>query len=232
MRTIYKREMKAYFYTPLAYVVMAVFIYFATMNFRTNLYAQHGEFRFMFAEIATLLLIILPILTMRVMSEERKNNTEVLLITSPIRLWQMVLGKYLAVLTIFAMMMACTIPHQVVAIVFGSPLTMATVGMYVGILFMGALVLAIGLFISSLTDNQVIAAVVSIITMVVLWSFGTAAQLIGGFVSKVLQWLSIVSRYDNFTKGIFSITHIVYYLTFIAFFVFLAVQVVEKRRWS
>jgi ABC-2 type transport system permease protein len=233
MLAIFKREVKAYFYSPIAYVLIGLFILISSVFFfMISLFSQSAEVNNVLSNMGFLLIFIVPILTMKVLAEDRKNGTEVLLLTSPSSLTGVVVGKYLATLLVYLVMIAVTLVYPIILFIFGKPAIPPMLGGYLGIILLGATLIAIGVFISSLTENQVIAAVISFVTMLILAFLQPISSSLGGNIAKALNWLSIFFRYDDFNKGILDLSSVIYYLSFIAVFLFLTVRVIEKRRWS
>ncbi len=237
MTAIFKRELRSYFSTPLGYVFSAVYLaasglIFALFTLRSSTsdvstYSSMMLFGFV---------AVLPLLTMRSFSEEKRLRTDALLLTSPVSATGMVLGKYLASLTVFAgnLLLSC-----VYIIPLGkyagdhSPVSAArTFGCFFAMFLVGACFIAVGIFVSSLTESQVVAAVG---TMAILFFFASIALFNGMIdsyaVRTVLSWISVYSRFTNFTYGMFDFAALVFYLSFAAVFVFLTVRVTERRRW-
>ncbi len=233
MLAIFKREVRAYFYSPIAYVLIGFFIVLSSIFFLLgNLGYQSADFNSNLSTMGFLLLFIVPILTMRSIAEDRKNGTEVLLVTSPVGLSGIVVGKYLAAFFVFLVMTVITFIYPIILFIFGSPALPALVGGYVGFILLGAAFISVGVFVSSLTENQVVAAVASFVFLLVTWIIQPLAGYVGGIGAKVLNWFSLTSRYDNFNRGIFELDPVVYYISFVAVFLFLTIRVMEKRRWS
>lgn len=232
MCAIYLKELKAYFYSPIAYVLIGLFLLLTSIFFIPNLRYQIGEFNDNLGSMGYFLIFIIPILTMRIMAEERKNKTEVLLITSPVKLSSIVLGKYLASMTVFMTIVVISFVYPIILIAFGAKLTTSLIGGYIGFVLLGASFMSVGLFASALTENQVIAAILSFVGLLIMWIADSIAGLMGGTVAKILGWVSLLSRYEDFNHGILGLSPIVYYITFILVFLFATVMVIEKRRWS
>jgi ABC-2 type transport system permease protein len=232
MLAILKKEIKSYFYSPVAYVLIGFFILLTSIFFIPNLSYQMGDFSGNLSSMGFMLIFIVPILTMRILAEDRKNGTEVLLATSPVNLSAVVLGKYLATVFVFLVLTAITLIYPIILMAFGAKLTGQLVGGYVGFILLGASFIAVGVFASSLTENQVIASVISFVSLLIIWVAGSVGSMLGGFASKLLNWISLLSRYDDFNRGILGLSPIVYYLSFITVFLFLTVRVIERRRWS
>lgn len=232
MFAILKREFRAYFNSPLAYILIGLFTVMNSIFFTNNLNYGSGDFMGNLSTMTFLLLFIVPILSMRIMTEDRKNGTEILLITSPVRISGIVAGKFLAVLFVFLIMTAITFIYPIILIILGAPLTIQLVAGYVGYILLGAAFISVGVFVSSLTESQVISAVVTFISLMIMWLAQFLSSLLGGVFSKILSWFSLMSRYDDFSNGILSLSPIVYYLSFMMVFLFLTVRIIEKRRWS
>lgn len=232
MYAIFKKEFKSYFNSPTAYVMMGLFILVSSIIFQINLLSGSADFNFNFQYMSLILIIIIPILTMKILADERKSGTEVLLITSPTSISSMVLGKYLAAFAVFLIMTVITAIYPIILIVFGQPSIPEIIGGYIGFILLGASFLAFGIFASSLTESQIIAGVVGVVGLLLMWLLQGIAPGLGGIWAKVLNWFSLFSRTQDFYSGILSLAPVVYYLSFAAVFVFLTIRVIEKRRWS
>lgn len=232
MAAILKREIKAYFHSPVAYVLIGLFIFISSLFFLPNLFVQSANFNDNLSSMALILLFIIPILTMRTLAEERKNGTEVLLVTSPVSIWGIVLGKFFGALFVYLVLVVITFVYPIILISFGGALTAQLVGGYAGFILLGAACIAVGVFASSLTENQVVAAVLGFVALLTMWLIDFIANFAGGVFAQALQWLSLISRYNDFNRGILALSPVVYYLSFIMVFLFLTVRVLEKRRWS
>ena len=252
---VYRKEMGHYFVSPVAYVVVGVFLalsafffnYFLSAVMQQALQMQMQEMemgmhpnidvtmevmRAFFGLLSTLVLFLTPMLTMGVFAEERKRGTMELLMTSPVTEMQIVLGKYLASLTLFAIMLLPTAGYLIFTYVRSEPVPpwrMLIAG-YIGILLLGGCLLALGSFISSLTENQLIAAVLTFAAFLVVWVIDLGRNA-GGGAGDVLQYLSVIRHYDDFTRGIIDTSSLIYYLSFIGLFVFLTVRSVDSIRW-
>ena len=233
MYAIFKKEVKSYFYSPIAYVLMGLFVLVVAIFFYLgNIKGQSADFNSTLSAITFILIIIIPILTMRILAEDRKNGTEVLLITSPLSLSNMVIGKYLALLLVFLVMTGLTLIFPLITLMLGTPPIAPIIGSYIGFILLGAAFISVGVFASSLTENQVISVLISFVSMLVIFFMDSLGNALGGWMSTVMNWLSLPSRYNEFTTGILNIGNIIYYLSFIAVFLFLTIRVIEKRRWS
>lgn len=232
MAAIFWKEVKSYFYSPMAYILIGLFVFLNSFIFRSNLMGAYADFSGNLSFMGTILVFLIPLLTMRILSEDRKNGTEVLLITSPVTLTGMVVGKFLATFFVFLIMICMTFIFPIVLFAFGGLLTPALIGGYVGLIFLGAAMLSVGIFASALTESQIVAAIVTMISLLVIMFLQNMADTFGGVLSKILNWFSLFSRYSDFNRGIFNLTPIIYFISFTAVFIFLTIRVIEKRRWS
>lgn len=233
MFAIFKRELKSYFYSPIAYALIGLFILLSSIFFLLiNLGQQYADFSGNLSTMGFLLLFIIPILTMKIIAEDRKNGTEVMLITSPSSITDIVLGKFLATLCVFLVMTAITFLYPIVLSIYGKPPFAQLVGSYLGFILLGASFISVGVFASALTENQVVAAIIGFVSLIIMWLMDSIAGYVGGLIAKVLSWFSLLSRYGDFNSGILNLSPIIYYLSFTAVFVFLTIQVIERRRWS
>ena len=236
MFAIYKREMRAYFSSPVGYMFYAIF--FAVSAFLFMIYnVQAGEsasYSSYFSVLLYLFIVIIPLLTMKLISEERKMRTDLLVMTAPVTLLGIVMGKYLAALTMFGgMFIATSAIYYIPLHLHGTPNAAMYIGCVIGIFLIGAAFIAIGIFISSLTENQFIAAFGTIGAIVFLLLVSALNSYINSEVIRsFLSGLSVTSRYNYFAYGIFSYDSLIYYVSLSAVFLFLTVRVLEKRRWS
>ena len=233
MAAVFWKEVKSYFYSPIAYILIGLFILLTSIFFYFgNILNTYGDFTIQLANIGFFLIFIIPVLTMRILSEDRKTGTEVLLLTSPASLTSIVVGKFLALFLVFMVLTCITFIYPIILIAFGGQLTTQLIGGYIGFILLGAAFISVGVFASSLTENQIVAVVVGFISLLIMWLADSIASTVGGIIGKVLSWFSLLSRYDDFNKGILGLGPVVYYLSFTAVFLFLTVRMIEKRRWS
>lgn len=231
---IARRELNAYFVSPIAYVVGA--IYLAVMGGLFGIilyYSREATLRYVFLHGVSILFLVLvtQVLTMRLLAEEQRQGTLELLLTAPLRDWEVVIGKYLASLGVFAAMIILTGYFPIVLLRVGNPDVGPMLAGYLGYLLLGAALLSIGLFASALTQNQIVAAVLGIGITLLLWLSGALEELVGETAKKIITYLPIFDHYMDFVRGIIDTKDIVYYLSLIAFFLFLTTRVLETRRW-
>ncbi len=234
MFAIYKREMRTYFTTPAGYIFMAIFLCAAGFIFSlTTLQEQSTDVSLYFQVLMIAYIVLIPLLTMRSFAEEKRNKTEQLLLTAPVSLWSLVLAKFLAAFTLFLGTVAVSSLFFVTLGMYGDPNWGRILGCTIGMILIGVCFIAIGMFLSSLTDNQFTAAVTTIGVLCGLVVLAMLNGILDSYVLRlVLDWISIYSRYTNFTMGIFDFSSAVYYLSMCGVFLFLTVRVYEKRRFS
>lgn len=235
MSAIYKREMLAYFTGPIGYIFIAVFLAMTGGIFAicTLFQGKESSLSAFFVFLLFVYGIIVPLLTMKSFSEERRTRTEQLLLTSPVSLTGMVMGKFLSAYTMFAGSFLLSCINFYTLFRFGTPNVAVLVSYCVGILLIGAAYVAIGIFISSLTENQLIAAIATIGILIVMLVLSFLNQYIDFYPARLLlSFISIYSRFSNFTFGILDISSLLYYFSICFVFLFLTVRVYEKRRWS
>jgi len=248
---IFKKELRTYFTSPIAYVVMFIFLllagfffysgyaYFNLISFQAmrSAYAMAGVnvidwvVRPLFGNISVFLMLIMPLLTMRLFSEEKKTGTIELLFTYPIRDSELLLGKYIACLTVFLVMLGATLVYPLMMATFGTLPWGPVLSGYLGLILLGASFIALGIFASSLTENQIVAAVLAFGVLLFFWVIGWAANFVPPKVGNVLTQISLLQHFDNFAKGIIDTKDIVYYLTLILFFLFLTLRSLESKKW-
>ncbi len=256
MLAIYQKEMRSYFINPIGYIYLGVFLVFsALLCCYTTLIAGSYDTSTYFTYLIFTFIILVPILTMRLFAEERKLRTEQLLLTAPVTITGMVLGKYLAALTMFVggILISCInfLPLYVIgnaeakgtdySMTHIGPITGEIVGSVIAVILIGAALIAIGTLISALTENQLSAAVITIgviAAMVLLNVFNLLTDsdgqpIIGSYIVRaVIDWVSVISRFSGFSNGIFDYAALLYYASLAFIFLFLTVRVYEKRRWG
>ncbi len=227
------KEIKVYFSKPTAYIVGMMFLALSGFFFARDLNDPFPQASLVnFFEGATIILILIaPVLTMRLMAEEQKLGTIELLLTSPVRDWEVIIGKYLASFIFLIATLALTLYYTVLLYVFASPDPGPIYAGYLGLALYGGAALAIGLLCSTLTSNQIVAAVVAMGILLVMFFADLASDNISGTASTVISEISIRSHFDDFDRGVIDTKHVVYYLSVIAFFLFMSIRALESRRW-
>lgn len=234
MFSIFKREFRAYFTSPLGYVFLAIFYAFSGLFFYIfSLSIGSTDISGVFLMMFIVLMIFVPLLTMRLLSEDKKQKTDQLILTAPVSLLSVVLGKFLAAYAIFVIGVAVMPVYGFVMSTFTTISWLPIWGNTVGLLLIGGIFVSIGLFVSSLTENQMIAAIGSFfINLMILLMNTLTSALPSGIFKDVLASVSVYSRYSEITNGIFSLSSLIFFISVIFIFLFLTVRVLEKRRWA
>lgn len=231
MFTVAKKEISTYFKSPIAYVLIGLFMVMISILFYTPFSVGSGDFMKVLQNMGFFLIFLVPIMTMRILAEDRKNGTEVLLLTSPTSLTKIVLGKFLSMYFVFLIITVLSMIYPAIMIAFGGTLTVQLVGGYIGFLLLGASFVAIGVFASALTENQIVAAIISFVALLLMWMADAFSTEIGGVVGTIMGWFSLLSRYNVFTKGILGLPEVAYFIFFTSLFIFLTIRIIERRRW-
>jgi ABC-2 type transport system permease protein len=243
---IARKELTSYFASPIAYVVIGFFalmygffFYSLLLYFDRQSLQAAGQpvnvneqfLRPVFLNATVIFLFVLPLVTMRTYSEEKRSGTIELLLTAPLTDLQIIIGKFLGAMGLYAAMMALTLVHVGLLFAFGNPEWRPVATTYLGMLLMGGCFVSVGLLISSLTKNQIVAGMVTFGVFLMLWVINWIASFMGPTAQQVLNYLSITDHLDDFTKGIIDTKHIVYYVSFITFGLFLTARSVDTERW-
>ena len=227
------KESKSYFSTPTAYIVGAMFLVLTGIFFVDDVTGRNPEasVRGFVNWTSFFLLFLVPLLTMRLLAEEQKMGTLELLLTAPVRDWEVVVGKYLASLLTIVVTVALTLFYVFLLYWYGDPDTGPILSSYLGLLLHGAAALAVGLLASSLSSNQIVAAVVGMSILLTLSFIDGVADLVSGVAAEVLDGLALDSHFTDFTRGVVDTGHVLYYVSLAAVFLFLTVRSLETRRW-
>ena len=233
MVAIFKRELKSYFSSPLGYIILLVYLAMYGWIFSQLYSLGVPQTSLIFSYFSFITAFLIPVLTMRLFSEERRQKTDRALFTAPVSITSIVMGKFLAALAMFGMSQAITIVYQTI---FAFNVTVDWVNYFsylIGTILMAAALISVGLFISCLTDSQIVAAVISIAVSVLLFSldgFFSGVEL--QWIAKVVEWISFQGRYNTFIEGLFDLANTVYFISFSAVFIFLTIRVQESKRWA
>lgn len=253
---VYAKEMRSYFVSPVAYVIAGVFLFLSGYLFR-NILMQFNYWCLQFAQRAQMMntggmpnlnlnemvvtqffavmdfiwLLIVPMLTMRLFAEEKKTGTMELLLTSPVSTAQLLLGKFLACLSLYTLIVALTLVYCVILEIYGSPDWGPIVSGYLGYLLLGGAFISVGILASALTENQVVAVLLSFGMLLLLWLIDWSASFAGPTAAKILQYLSFIEHLQDFQRGVIDTKDVIFYLSFIFFSLFVTSRVIESRRW-
>ncbi|MBI5182275.1 MAG: ABC transporter permease subunit [Nitrospirae bacterium] len=251
---IFKKELNSYFYSPIAYVVITIFLiitgyffytFFATfsaVSFNAQidpamarqynlLNITESVVRPLFGNISIWMLFLMPLLTMRLFAEEKRSGTIELLLTYPVRDIEVVLGKFAACLGIFAIMLLFTFIYPVMIKIYGRPELGPIITGYIGLFLMGAAFISFGIFASSLTENQVVAAVLSFGVLLLFWIIGYSIGFVSPPLVSVLSYIALTQHLEGFAKGVIDSGDVIYYLNFIMLCLFLTLRALESKRW-
>lgn len=234
MRAIFKKEFRNYFMSPIGYIFVGVFMFLAAFFFSSGiLTSQQADISLMFSDINIIYLFLASLLTMRLLAEEKNKKTDQLLLSSPVRITDIVLGKYLAAMAVFGVTIVLSFIFPAIMFIFGSPSLSEIIGSYIGFILLWGAFISIGVFISSLTESQIIAAVFTFASLLLIYFINWfEASAKSGIAKTIIGWFSLLGRYSEFQSGILNIQNIIYYLSFIFVFLFLTVRVIDKRRYS
>lgn len=287
MLAVLQKELRTYFQTPLGYIFMGFFLLISGVFFAlSNLFPASSNLNAVLSSLTSIFMFVVPVLTMRLLAEEARQKTDQLLLTCPLKVTDMVLGKYLAAVAVFLLTVLITGIYPLIMVCHGFISIPEILGGYIGFFLLGSSFIAVGLFVSSLTDNQVSAAVISFSALLLIWILDALQQvlpsdttsgvvfaslllvglaflvhhstrnlyitiltafigslaigglfaidqgLFDGFILKVFDWFSLLKRFTSFTEGLLNVSSIIYYLSFITAFIFLTIQMIEKRRWN
>ena len=250
-KPVYRKELYSFFASPTFYVVALIFLiiagyfffsavsYYNILSFqgmqnpmwREQLNPTEMVLRPFFMDISVIMLLVCPLLTMRVLAEERKTNTSELLFTYPLSDTGVLVGKFLATLSVLFIIILGTLPSL---IYFGTltPLRWQIVGAgYLGLFLLAAAFISLGILASSLTENQIIAAVIAFGALLLFWVIGWSKAFTGPQMARFINYISIINHFENFAKGVIDIRDVVYYVVFSTFFLFLTLRFLESQRW-
>jgi ABC-2 type transport system permease protein len=244
------KELRSYFASPIAYLVIGFFAllygyfyavmlaYFVRAGMNMGQMGQQPAMninqdmlRPVLQNVTVLLLFVMPAITMRTYSEERRSGTIELLLTSPLSDLQIIMGKFIGALSLYAVMLSVTLIHIAVLFIYGSPEWKPIMTSYLGLLLLGGSFLSVGLFISTLTTNQIVAYISTFSVFLLLWVVSWIGSFTSGMITDVTAYLSIVEHFDDFSKGVIDTTHVIYYLSLITFGLFLTAKSVDTERW-
>ncbi|MBI4775552.1 MAG: ABC transporter permease subunit [Deltaproteobacteria bacterium] len=248
---VYKKELYVFMASPIFFVMAFIFLglmgyfFYTSVAFYNLMSYQAAQNPYMapemnmtsmvvrpfFGDMAIVMLFIFPLLTMRLFSEEKKSGTIELLFTLPIKEQALALAKYVASLTVFGIMLLGTIPFLLLMNVFGTPDWGVIMSGYLGVFLLGSAFIALGMFVSSLTENQIVAACVAFGALLMFWLIGWVKSYIGGAGGEVMEYLGILGHLDNLLKGLIDSRDVLYYVLFTLFFVFCTLRTLDSKKW-
>ena len=234
MIAIINREFSTYFNSPIGYIYLTVYFFFAGLYFTLyTILQQRADITPVFSNMFIIILFVIPVLTVRLLSEDKKNKTDQILLTAPITLLSLVLGKFFAAVSVYILGLTITIVYGLIVHYF-TPLNWAIIwGNYIVMLLLGMALISIGMFISSLTENQVIAAIGGFaVALLLLFIDMLASFTEDPFIKQILFEISFMRHFESFPSGVFNFSGVFFFLSVISIFVFLTIRVLEKRRWG
>jgi ABC-2 type transport system permease protein len=229
---IYRREIRSYFNSPVAYVVIVVFLAIVGWFFSSNIFLMNiASLRILFDIVPLVFLFFVPAITMRLLAEEKKTGTLELLTTRPVRDVEIVLGKFLAAWTLLAAALLPTLLYVVTLLALGSPDLGPILTAYVGLMLMGGAYIAIGLFASGLTENQIVAFILSFLFVVALFLMDKVLMYVPEAFATPMEFLSIDYHFSNIARGVIDTRDLIYFGSLLGFGLYLATVTLERRKW-
>ncbi|MGI6173584.1 MAG: ABC transporter permease [Christensenellales bacterium] len=237
MLAVWKRELKQYFLTPMGSVLVGTFLLLGGAFFYVyNILSGSSDLSSMFGSMNYIFMLIAPFYTMRLLSEERRTKTDQLLLTSPVTITSIVLGKFLAACSVLLISLVPTLVYVAVIVSYATPYPGMIISNYIGFILIGCSYLSIGVLMSSLTENQLSAAALTFAANLILMLLEMIGPNISlpymSWLTTAISWLSLYKRYNSFMAGYISVAGILYYMSFCGIMLFLTIRVIDKRRWS
>jgi ABC-2 type transport system permease protein len=244
------KELRGYCASPIGWIINSLFalifgwFFYTYLEYfvRNSMQAQMGQggpmninlslIRPLFSNATVIILFVLPSITMRTYSEEKRSGTIELLLTSPVTDWEIILGKFLGAMGLYCTMLLATMIYMVILFAYGQPEWRPLVAGYLGLVLMGGCFISMGLFISSLTKNQIVAGIATFVAGLMFWVINWLSDSVGPTAAAILSYLSITEHFDDFAKGVIDTRHLIFYLSFIAFGLFLTSKSVDTERWK
>lgn len=233
MTAIFKREFKSYFTTPVGFVIVAAFTLFSAMFFSIIYASGAPEVENVLSGMATVAIFATPFITMRLFSEDRRQKTDQALLTAPVSVTGIVMGKFFAALALFALGFAVTVIFQLIVSFYVPVNWLIYLYALLGMLLLGSVMISVGMFISSLTESPIISAALTFAVFLAIMFLGSYASAISSTVLQTIATaISFIDRFAGFTTGVLNFVDIIYMVSISAFFIFLTARSVEKRRWA
>jgi ABC-2 type transport system permease protein len=246
---IVRKEWRGYFASPIGYVVLGMYafvfglFYTVGLNFvirQSMAGPQMGGgpmsinqmlIRYVFMNSSIVMVFVVPLITMRTYAEEKRLGTVELLMTSPITDFEILIGKFLGAMSLYAAMLGITLVHIGLLFVYGNPEWKPVLSGYLGLLLLGGCIVSIGLFFSSLTKNQIVAGMFTVVVLLMLWLIDWTSNLLGPTGGQIVSYVSLSSHLEDFVRGVIDTQHVIYYLSIITFGLFLTTKAVDSERW-
>jgi ABC-2 type transport system permease protein len=226
------RELRSYFLSPMAYIIIAFFLFGAGLLFGLIIESsREASLRGLISNISVLFLFVVPMISMRLLAEEQRTGTIELLLTNPVQEWQIVLGKFVASILLVLVMLGLTLLYPLFLFIFGNPDRGPIITGYLGIILQAAAFLGVGLWASSLTENQIVAAVLAFIFLLVLWLSDNLGQSLGGTVGTIVSYTSVINHFQEFPQGVVNTKDVIYYLSMVTAGLVLSTLSLQSRRY-
>lgn len=233
MSAIFKREFKSYFTSPLGYVFLAIFLFFEGLFFVSLFSYGSPNNEIIFPSLSMVVVLVTPVLTMRLLSEERRQKIDQALLTAPVTVADIVLGKFLAALAVYALAFSPVILFELIVTLISAPNWLIFLNSWLGAMLIGAALIAIGMFISALTESPIISCILTLIAFLLLMVLPSLASLTGiTWLQAAAEKIAFVNLFNSFATSIFRVVDVIYLLSVIAVFVFVSIRAVERRRYS
>ena len=234
MKAIFKKELRNYFLTPIGYIFMSAFFALSALYFVQGMvYYQVASVAYILSPLNMICLFIVPVITMQLFAEEKNKKTDQLLLTAPVDVSEIVLGKYFAALAVFLISLAVTFIFPFIFFAISKPILSEVIGSYIGFILVWSVFIAIGVFISSCTESQVVSAILTFIVLFVLYSWDSLTSGVSVvWIKNILDWFSVLKRFEDFQIGLLNLPNIVYYVSVVFATLFLTARNIEKRRFN
>ena len=233
MTAILKREFKAFFATPVGYIVLAAFYFFSGYYFTILYTIGSPEVKDIIMTLSTVIIFVTPLLTMRLMSDDKRMKTDQALLTAPVSLYSIVFGKFLAALGVYTLGFAPTVVFQFIVMTKVKINILSYLYALLGAILLGAALIAIGMFISSLTESSVVSAILTfVINILIIYASSLGSMIKFEWLAIAIEKIAFITAFENFGSVMFSIPDVFYFLSITAAFLFLSVRSLEKRRWA
>ncbi len=226
------RELRSYFLSPLAYVIIALFLALSGYLFALILNSGHqASLSGLIQNVSVLYLFIVPAISMRLLAEEQRTGTVELLLTNPVQEWEIVTGKFLASILLVLVMLGLTLLFPMFLFIFGNPDRGPIISGYLGIFLQAAAFLSIGLWASSMTQNQIVAAIVTFAALLILWLSDNLGQFLGGTIGSIVSYTSVINHFQSFPQGVIQSNDVIYYVTLVIAGIVLSTLSLQSRRY-
>jgi ABC-2 type transport system permease protein len=228
---VLQKELRSYFSSPVAYIAISMFLLVAGYFFLPVINYREATLEYSLGNVVIILIFLMPLISMRLLSEEKKSGTLELLMTRPIKESEIVIGKYLAAATVLLVMIIPTFIYGIIIFRLGTGVDLLPmITQYGGVFLIGLSFLSLGLFASSLTENQIVSAVISFTFVLIMWLLSWITGSLGA--DNPIRYFAIQSHFEDLNKGVVDMRDIVFYVSFIFFWLFMSIRVIDSKRWA